>query len=72
MRQALGGAVLGLASGAAFGGVITAFASGGSVDAAYLRNALCVVLGAGFGSLTLAVVGGVGAIVAAIERRSKS
>jgi len=35
MRQALGGA--------AFGGVIAAFASGGSVDAAYLRITVCVV-----------------------------
>jgi hypothetical protein len=72
MRQALGGAILGLVGGAAFGGIIAALASGGSLEAAYLRNTLCVVLGAGFGALTLAVVGGIGAIVAAIERRSKS
>jgi hypothetical protein len=71
MRQTFAGAILGMMFGGGLGGIVAAFAPGGSLEAAYLRNTLCVVLGAGFGSLTLAVVGGVGAIVAAIQRQSQ-
>jgi hypothetical protein len=71
MRLALSGAGLGLVAGVVVGGIVTIFAQGGSIDAAYLRNTLCVVLAAGLGSLTGAVIGGVGAIVEVMRRQSQ-
>jgi hypothetical protein len=71
MRQALNGAGLGLALGLFIAVIITALAQGGALEAAYLRNVLCVLLGAGMGSLTGALIGGVGAIVEAMQRQSQ-
>jgi hypothetical protein len=71
MRQALVCAVLGALTGGAGGGMVAAFASGGTLDAAYLRNTLCVVLGAGLGSIAGAMVGAVGVIGEAIRDQAK-
>ena len=71
MRQAFYGAILGVLLGAAGGGAVAAFATGGTLDAAYLRNTLCVVLGAGLGSLTGAVIGAAGAIIEAIRDQAR-
>lgn len=61
MGQALAGLIL----GAIIGGIAANMASAFSPNdwSYYSRNILCLVIGAGLGGISGAVVGGVGAIV---------
>jgi hypothetical protein len=69
MAKSIVGTVLGAFLGAIFAGAITATVSiGDSFAVVYLRHALCVVFGAGFGAVAGAIVGGTNAILDAMSR----
>ena len=69
MAKLIGGTVLGVILGAICGGAITGIASvGESFAVVYLRHTLCIVLGAGFGAVAGAIVGGTSAILDVISR----